>query len=284
MTLRIAIIAPSCTLDPAIPERLIALASDCYGAAAPELVFHPQCFETEGHFAGPDASRVAALVEVANDPAFDAVWCARGGYGACRVADTAIRQMGQVARTKLWMGYSDAGFLLAGLYARGIGRQAHGPMPADIKRDGGEAAIRRALDWFQNPEGAAHEPAPGGVGLSPPLTGKPAKTAAFNLTVLSQLLGTPLQPDLSDHVLMIEEVSEYMYRIDRTMFHITANPAIRAVSGIRLGRMSDIPENDPDFAMTAEEVVRFWCDKAGIAFLGSADIGHDAQNKVVPFG
>ena len=264
--MRIAVVAPSCSLDPGIPERVTALAGAHYRAAAPEIVFHPQCFLSEGHFAGPDAARIAALVEVANDPGFEAVWFARGGYGACRVAEAAISQMGLAAQDKLYMGYSDAGFLLAGLYARGIGRVAHGPMPADLNREGGDAVVLRALDWFLNPRVAA------------------PKAAAFNLTVLSQLLGTPLQPDLTDHVLMIEEVSEYMYSIDRSLFHITSNPAIRAVAGIKLGRVSDVPDNVPDFGADAEAVVQHWCGVAGIRYLGETDIGHDAGNTVVGFG
>ena len=58
-----------------------------------ELVFHPQCFLPAGHFAGTDAERAAAFVEVANDPAFDAVWFARGGYGSCRIAEAALAEL-----------------------------------------------------------------------------------------------------------------------------------------------------------------------------------------------
>ncbi len=253
--------------------------------AGVELVVHPQCFLSEGHFAGPDSTRIEALVETANDPTIDAIWFARGGYGACRVADAAIKALGTAARDKLYLGYSDAGFLLAGLYARGIGRVAHGPMPADLNRAGGETAVLRAIDWLLDPD-AAPAPATGiqTIHLAPPLTGARERRAAFNLTVLSQLLGTPLQPDLTDHILMIEEVSEYMYRIDRSLFHVTSNPAIRRVAGIRLGRCSDVPDNDPDFVLNEEEVVQHWCTVSGIPYLGRADIGHDAGNTVVPFG
>jgi muramoyltetrapeptide carboxypeptidase len=100
----------------------------------------------------------------------------------------------------------------------------------------------------------------------------------------SQLVGTPFQPDLSGHVLMLEEVSEYMYRIDRSLFHVTSNAAVRRVAGIRLGRCSAIPENDPDFGQTEVEVVQHWCRKSGIPYLGRADIGHDVGNTIVPFG
>lgn len=283
--MRIGIVAPSCQLDATIPERLTALAMRELGEAAPEFLFHPQCFLSEGHFAGPDEARVAALVETANDPSIDAIWFARGGYGACRVAEKAIGAMGAAARDKLYLGYSDAGFLLAGLYARGIGRVAHGPMPADLNRNGGEAAVLRGLRWLIDPGSvpASGTDAPH-MHLAPPLTGARDRLSAFNLTVLSQLLGTPLQPDLTDHVLMIEDVSEYMYRIDRSLFHLTSNPHIRRVAGIRLGRCSDIPPNDPDFMLNEEEVVQHWCSVSGIPYLGRADIGHDADNKVVPFG
>ncbi len=68
------------------------------------------------------------------------------------------------------------------------------------------------------------------------------------------------------------------------MFHVTSNEGIRRVAGIRLGRMSDIPENDRPFGQTPQEIVRHWCAVSGIAYLGQADIGHDAANKIVPFG
>ena len=110
------------------------------------------------------------------------------------------------------------------------------------------------------------------------------KAAAFNLTILSSLIGTPWQPDLTGHVLMLEEVAEAMYRIDRSLFHVTSNRAIRKVAGIRLGRCSGIPPNEPDFAMDEEQVARYWCERSGIAWLGRADIGHDVRNRIVPFG
>lgn len=265
--MKIGIVAPSCRLDEAVAGRLPGLAREAYGADAPEFLIHPQCFLSEGHFAGPDAARADAFVELANDPDIDSIWFARGGYGACRMVDLALPRLNEAARAKAYLGYSDAGFLLAGLYAQGIGRVAHGPMPTDMKREGGEAAVLRGLAWLMDPA-----PLPGAK-----------KQAAFNLTVLSQLLGTPLQPDLSGHVLMIEEVGEYMYRIDRSLFHLTSNPGIRQIAGLMLGRCSDVPENDPDFVLNEEEVARHWCRHAGITYLGRADIGHDAENQVVPF-
>jgi muramoyltetrapeptide carboxypeptidase len=269
--MRIAIVAPSTPIQRETAERVTALAAAAFPGA--ELVFHPQCFLLHKHFAGDDAARAAAFVEAANDPGFDAIWFARGGYGSNRIAEAALARLGPAARDKAYLGYSDAGFLLAGLYRAGFPNLAHGPMPNDLKREGGEAAVRRALAWLTERPADA---------LEPGLDGRPA--AAFNITVFGHLLGTPLEPDLSGHVLLLEDVSEHMYRTDRAMFHISGQKALRGLAGIRLGRFTDVPTNDPDFGESGEEVVRFWCARAGIPWLGRADIGHDADNKVVPFG
>lgn len=270
--MRIAVVAPSSRFSREAAGRVEKIAADRFPAV--EIHFHPQCFLVHNHFAGADAARVEALVEVGNDPGFDAVWFARGGYGSCRIAEAAIGGLGPAARAKAWLGYSDAGYLLAGLYRAGFPDVAHGPMPQDAMRDGGEAAIGRALAWLTERSPAALEP-----GLEPG-----GRHAAFNITVLSLLLGTPLEPDLSGHVLLLEEVSEHMYRTDRAMFHLSANPVASRLAGIRLGRFTDVPDNDPDFGEDGEQVVRFWCGRAGISFLGRADIGHDSGNRVVPFG
>ena len=269
--MRIAVVAPSTPILPETAERVTAIAADAVPAA--ELVFHPQCFLAHKHFAGEDELRADALVEAANDPRFDAIWFARGGYGSCRIAEQAIGRLGPAARAKAWLGYSDAGYLLAGLYRAGFANLAHGPMPQDVRREGGEAAVRRALSWLVRRDPEALEPSLG-----------EAPAAAFNITVFSQMLGTPLEPDLAGHVLMLEDVSEHMYRTDRALFHITGNAAVRRVAGLRLGRCTEVPDNDPDFGETEEELFRYWCGRSGIDYLGRADIGHDAGNKVVPFG
>ncbi|HEX8534469.1 MAG TPA: LD-carboxypeptidase [Allosphingosinicella sp.] len=269
--MRIGVVAPSTPITEELADRVRAIA---VGFPGLEILFHPQCFASHNHFAGTDEVRTEAFVAMANDPDFDALWCARGGYGSCRIAEDVIERLASAAGDKIYLGYSDAGYLLGGLYAAGIGRPVHGPMPGDVRRQGGEAAIARALGWLA--DGAPSS-------LEPSLTAGD-KAAAFNITVFSQLLGTPLQPDLTGHVLMLEDVSEHMYRTDRSMFHITSNPEVRKVAGIRLGRCSEVPLNDPDFGETEEQVFRHWCGRSGIPYLGRADIGHDADNKLVPFG
>lgn len=270
---RIGVVAPSSPFARDTADRVLALGAKLYPEHPPEIMFHPQCFSVHNHFAGDDDERCEAFLEFANDPALDAIWFARGGYGACRIAERALGSLTDAALAKTYLGYSDAGTLLAGLYTAGA-NAAHGPMCQDIVRECGEAAIARALAWLVERDPDTLEP-----GLDPEVP-----NAAFTMAVLCQILGTALQPDLAGHVLLLEEVSEYMYRIDRSLFTITSNPAIRDVAGIRLGRCGDIPGNILDFGMDEEEIARDWCERADIRWLGRADIGHDAANKVVPFG
>jgi muramoyltetrapeptide carboxypeptidase len=273
--LKIGVVAPACRVDPAVPGEVLALAAQLYPDpdTRPQIVFHPQCFLSHGHFAGPDNVRAEAFMEVANDPDYDAVWFGRGGYGAGRMVEQALAGLTEAAKAKTYLGYSDLGVLLAALYAKGF-TVAHGPMPHDIRRSGGDAAVARALAWLDRRDAGSLE---GGLTPSTP-------SAAFNLTILTALLGTPYEPDLSGHELLLEEVGEYHYRIDRAFFQLTSHPQLRRIGGLRLGRCSDIPDNDPPFGMTPQEIAREWCARSGIAYLGEADIGHDAANKVVPFG
>lgn len=264
----VAICAPSAAFAKEDAERVLALAQ----AEFPQVTlhFHPQSFLSEGHFAGPDAARCDALVECANDPAFDAVWFARGGYGAARIAEAALGRFDRAAQNKLFLGYSDAGTLLGGLYRQGIGQPVHAPMPADIRRAGGEAAVRRTLAWLSGDK----------CGEEPAQDEHPR--VAFNLMTLAMLCGTPLMPGLAGHVVLVEEVCEHLYAVDRLFFHLTAH--LGGVAGLRLGRVSEVPENDRPFGAEPEEIARFWCQRHAISFLGSADVGHDIDNKIVPFG
>jgi muramoyltetrapeptide carboxypeptidase len=265
---RIAICAPGKRLEREQADAVLAIAEARFPRL--ELSFHRQCFARHGHFAGDDATRLAALLDCANDPAVDAVWFAAGGYGSNRIAAEAVAGMGAAAHGKTFLGYSDTGYLLAAFYRAGIGKPVHGPMALDVSRDGGEAAIARALGYLAGCDGGFE----GGLDERP--------TVAFNLMTLAMLVGTDLMPDLTGHVVLVEEVAEHLYAVDRLFFHVTQH--LSHIAGLRLGRLTEVPENDRPFGAGPEEIARQWCDRARIPYLGFADIGHDAGNKLVPFG
>ncbi len=265
---RIAICAPATPISREVAEAVTQLATRSYHSL--QLAFHDQCFVTDGHFAGTDAVRLDAFLDCANDASVDAVWFAKGGYGSNRIAEAAMPKLNAAARDKTYLGYSDCGYLLAALYRNRIGRPVHGPMPVDLKRAGGEVAVRRSFDWFAGDD----------VGLEPKLDGRPV--VAFNLMTLATLAGSNLMPDLSGHVVIIEEVAEHLYAVDRLMFGLVSK--LGSIAGLRLGAISAIPENDRPFGADEEQIARYWCDHADISFLGRARVGHDSDNHIVPFG
>lgn len=269
--MRIGIVAPARGIDAGVAARAQGLAA----VAAPdvELVVHPQCYLSDGHFAGPDAARAAAFVAFANDPAIDAIWFARGGYGSNRILQAALPALGPAARHKTYLGFSDLGFLLGALYAARIGRPVHGPMLSSASTEDGGAAFVRALRWLAVRDRTA---------LEPGLDGRPA--AAFNLAILAGLIGSKWLPDLTDHVLIVEEVSEPLYRIDRMLFTVAQSTQLKGVAGVRLGQISDIQPNDPPWTEPVETMIARWCGDFGVPYLGRAEIGHYPGNRVVPFG
>lgn len=269
--MKIGVVAPARPID----ERIATRAAGFLAVVAPEaeLAVHPQCFLSDGHFAGPDEARAAAFLDYANDPAIDAIWFARGGYGSNRILHTVMPKLGEAARAKTYIGFSDMGFLLGALYAAKIGRQVHGPMVADVMRDDEGACASRSLRWLLRQDRAV---------LEPGLDKRPA--AAFNLAILSSLIGTPYLPDLADHVLLIEDVSEPLYRVDRMLFTMAHATQLKGLAGVRLGRVSDIQPNDPPWGETLETMITRWCGEMNVPYLGRAEIGHDGGNMVVPFG
>lgn len=271
--MKIGIVAASSRLSKERADRVAEWFERNIPDRSVSVVFHEVSFGKHGHFAGDDASRARAVIEYGNDPRIDAVWFGRGGYGSCRIAEAVMAGLKPIAREKKWLGYSDAGSILAGLYRLGFPHVAHGPMASDALRS--DATAWRAINWLTKGDPAS---------LEPSLKGETRPAVAFNLSIIDALVGTAIEPDLTGHVLMLEDLSEPLYRIDRMLWHLTGQPSIRRVAGIRLGRVSDIVANEPDFGQTPEEMVRYWCARSGIPYLGAADIGHDADNKIVPFG
>ncbi|WP_338505159.1 LD-carboxypeptidase [Sphingomonas kaistensis] len=263
--MRIGVVAPSCPLKVEAAERVQALAAEV-GAS---LVIHPQCFLEDGHFAGPDHVRLGALREMLADPEIDGVWFARGGYGSNRIAGALLDDLPEGARWKRVVGYSDGGFLLAALHKAGLA-VAHGPMAQDVLREGGADAALRTLRWLAKNDFGALEPDLDGPAF------------AFNLVVLSSLMGTVLEPDMSGAELLIEEVDEELYRIDRFLFHVSSQPGFARLRRLRLGRCA-LKANDRPFGAELEAVARHWCELSSVPYGGRADIGHDSANRVVPF-
>lgn len=270
--MRVAIVTTGSPIKRTVADATLACAENAFPDV--QLDFHDLCFSVHGHFAGADAARADAFVEAANDPAFDAVWFARGGYGAARIAEAIVPRLDNRAREKLYLGYSDAGTMLAALSNAGFPHLAHGPMPYDIQRDGGGEAVCRALAYLKDPNDQS---------VWDPAVKDGAPALAYNVTVLNKLMGTPLEPELAGRVLLLEEIDEDACELDRALFHLLMNPNAQRAAGVRMGRCW-LPGSIDGESEIENEMTKAWCARAGIPYLGRCGIGHDSANMIVPFG
>lgn len=272
--MKIAVMAPANRVDEHALDALPAIAAD-YGV---ELVIDPQSWASGGGhtWAGPDQQRADTFLKYANDPSVHALWFARGGYGSNRLFPLIFPHLEATAKTKSYIGYSDMGFLLGALYAKKIGKPIHGPMPIDVTRNDNGASVRRTLGWLVKGDKS---------GLEPGIVGSGRPAAAFNLSILAAMVGTPWLPNLTDHDLLVEEVSEHLYRVDRMMFTLANSTQLSGIASLRVGSVT-LPKADgqADFGQGPDQIAWNWSKLMKVPYQGRALIGHDANNHVVPFG
>ncbi|MEE3327079.1 MAG: LD-carboxypeptidase [Myxococcota bacterium] len=269
---RIAVVAPAGVVDP-----------DCLEAGLEslrKLGFDPVpgrgVTERLGYLAGTDEHRAAELTGFVEDPEIAAILCARGGYGSVRILERLDPALFRRARKPL-VGYSDITTLLlwqqrcAGLM--GI----HGPM---LERSGGiPAEAGRALVRALTGTGA-----PVRLEGRSLLTGwAEGRLTGGSLTLVTASLGTPWEIDTRGAILMLEEVSEPPYRIDRQLQQLRAAGKLSTLAGVGLGEMVNCGDDrypEPDLEAMLKEIL----EPLGIPVVSQLPFGHGATNFCWPVG
>lgn len=271
---RVAVVAPGSAPAPeALSDGLAALRSAGY---LPVDYVSP--LTPAGYLAAPDADRTAALLDALRDPTIEALFCARGGYGTMRLLPHL--PYAELTRPKLVVGYSDITALHLALYCRCGWPGLAGPMVAPdwpaLPRE--RAASFR--DWTQ--ETAAPAPMVSGA----PLVEGTADgwLLPVNLSVLTGLLGTPYLPALSGAILVIEDVGEAPYRIDRMLCQLRLSGVLKDVAGVIGGQFTDChPPADHPHPTTAA-VLREALHEATYPVAVDFPFGHGPTSRVIPFG
>ncbi len=266
----VALVAPS---GPISEERL-APAAEGLARAGFRVLRRPDLTARAGFLAGSDARRAAELEGHVRDPAVDLIWCVRGGYGATRILGRLDPIAFRRARKPL-VGYSDATALLlwqlrlAGLV--GI----HGPM---LERGGppGTAELESLRALL---EGALPPPLVGGEGEGPAVE---APLVGGSLTLLAASLGTSYEVETEGRILLLEEVAEPPYRVDRCLEQLEAAGKFRGVLGVGVGQLTrcEGSPGDPD----AVRVVRDRIRGLGLPFVSGLPFGHGIPNLPWPVG
>jgi muramoyltetrapeptide carboxypeptidase len=272
---RVALVAPSGPLrDASDLEQAIANVR----AFNWEPVVGEYVLERDGYLAGTDAHRVADLNRFANDQSIDAIWCVRGGYGAMRLLDT-IDYTAFEKRPRAIIGYSDVTALHAAIGQRANIVTYHGPTArAELT-----AFARDSFARAMMPSAEAATIAQGGM---PTIIGGRAtgRLVGGNLALVAGLAGTPYAWQLDGAILVLEDVSEQVYRIDRMLTQLRLGGSLERVAGIAFGTFTDIPDDATNAERPLERVLREIAEVAGVPCVMNFPIGHMPDHVTLPLG
>lgn len=231
-----------------------------------------------GFLAGSDEARLRDLQGALDDPAVDAVWALRGGYGSMRVLDRLdFARMRQ--RPKPFIGFSDNTAVLIALHAAGV-MGFHGPHPGgDFPAE--TAAAFKSVLFGEHPSTLPlrdSDPLPrtlrGGSADGPLLGG--------NLALLAALCGTRFAPDTRGAILFMEDVGEPVYRIDRLLTQLRLAGLFDGIAALAFGRFTEMEDEHDD--RTLEHVLQETANRIGVPAVVDLPIGHVPHNWTVPIG
>ena len=221
-----------------------------------------------GYLAGDDGQRSADLAGPAQ------LWaCLRGGWGAARLLEDPALEL----PSGWFLGFSDVTSLLWARQARGLAGGVHGPLLTTLAAEPpwSQQRLRRLL--FGEPLEPLH-----GQCWQPGVAEGPLLVA--NLTVATHLLGTPHCPPLAGAILVLEDVGEAPYRLDRLLTHWRLCGALQQLAGIGFGRFDGC--DDPDAGgFSSLEVLRERSADLAVPVLAGLPLGHgEAGNAALPLG
>ncbi|MFI1812714.1 LD-carboxypeptidase [Streptomyces sp. NPDC020422] len=274
---RVAVVAPS---GPVPEERLLA-GLDILRGWELDPVVAPHVLDTHpelGYLAGQDAARARDLTEAWCDPGVSAVLCARGGYGAQRMVDLVDWAAIRAAGPKVLVGYSDVTALHEAFATRVGLATLHGPMVAAaafLQDPGTRESLRATL--FE-PE-SVRTIATATAGALVPGRAR-GVTLGGCVSLLAADLGTPhARPSAAGGLLLLEDVGEDPYRLDRILTQLLRAGWLDGVAGIGLGSWEECGPYEAVRAVLADRL-----GGLGVPVVERMGFGHDASAPTVPFG
>jgi muramoyltetrapeptide carboxypeptidase len=230
-----------------------------------------------GYLAGDDRARLDDINIALQDAAIDAVWCLRGGYGMIRILD-GIDYHALETNPKPIIGYSDVTALHAAVQRKCWLISYHGPTArepmSDFSRDSFERAVVKQVD---------------SCGVAPKarsLRGGKAegRLAGGNLAVLASLCGTPYAPDLTDCILILEDINEPVYRIDRMLQQLKLSGMLRGCKAVAFGECVKCPDDAGGGARSLDDVLGEVVGELKVPCVSGIPVGHIAEQWTIPLG
>lgn len=272
----VALVSPA---GPVVAEKIESAVKVLQGWGLRPRVY-PHALDQYSFYAGRDEDRAGDLNDAFADPEIRGIICNRGGYGVQRIINhldlEAVRR-----DPKLVVGFSDITALHAALWAGARLATVHGPVATQLERGGTFASGMKHTLMSIEPvlvEAVADEPT-----FSVRTQGRASGLLlGGNLSMLSTSIGTPFMPDLTGAILLLEDVGEASYRVDRMLTYLLNCGILQRLAGIAVGQFS-LPGNGLS-AVSPSEVLTERLGKLGIPLLGGLPIGHGNVNIAVPLG
>ncbi len=239
-------------------------------------IWTDRVFQREGYLAGPDALRALELATALTDGVADAVVAIRGGYGVMRILDVLETQRGQL-KQPLVMGFSDLTALHLFL-ALDAGRVTfHGPNVMGMARLDAESlaklgATLTGTDWESTFSWGGLKAVRGGTAQGRLLAG--------NLSMLCALAGTRYAAPFVGTILVLEDVHEPAYRIDRMLTQVALHADAPRLAGVALGDMGVVPAEQS----LLDEAVAAFAARLSCPVVTGFPAGHGSSNHPVPQG
>jgi muramoyltetrapeptide carboxypeptidase len=242
-----------------------------------EPIVGPHASERTGYLAGQDRNRLNDINRALRDPKIDAIWCLRGGYGMIRIL--AGVDYGVLSRMpKAIIGYSDITALHAAIQRKCRLITYHGPTAREALTDFSRDSLRRAVVEQADSCGVAPNAREINVGVAE------GRLVGGNLAVLTSLCGTPFAPDISDGILVLEDINEPVYRIDRMLQQLKLAGALNGCRAIAFGECVRCPEDAGGGGRPFDEVLSEVAHSLGVPCLAGIPIGHIAEQWTIPLG
>ncbi len=240
--------------------------------------YAPHFLATHFGLAGTDEQRKADLQLAINDPNIKAILPLRGGYGCSRILDQ-IDFSPLFKQAKWIIGFSDITALLVHLESIGIS-SIHGPMPHNYIQIGGEDALKKLYQLLFKGQISIELPSHplNKLGeISAPIIGG-------NLSLLVHLLGSKSFPTPEGKILILEEIGERLYHVDRMLVQLKRAGVFNHLAGLLVGGFTDCKEASLSIGKSVEELVLEHTEGLDFPIVFNFPSGHIPNNCPLPFG
>jgi muramoyltetrapeptide carboxypeptidase len=277
----VRVVAPSGPIDRAALDRGVAILRDEFGLV---VRMRPDVTARRGYLAGDDARRLEEWREAASDLDARALFCARGGYGAMRLLPRL--EAPRLLHPPKWViGFSDATALHAALNRAGL-VTVHGPLVSTLglTTPAARAHLKALLFGERDLPPASPGAPPPGAGCVGTGVIRPGRASGMllggSLTLLAHLCGTPWLPPLAGAVLLIEDVDEKPYRLDRYLTQLRLSGALDGVRAVCVGQLTACDHDGERGADAVREQIR----ALGVPAIEGLPVGHEPDNHALPLG